>query len=188
MAKSDQKERLIYQLKVTLKGSKPPIWRRIQVVSDVSLAKLHQILQIAMGWTDSHLHQFMVGQTYYGVPDPQFDFEIEDEKKVRLSQIAPDVKKKFIYEYDFGDSWEHEIAVEKILQPEPGVRYPVCLAGKRACPPEDCGGMWGYESFLEAIRDPQHPEHDEMLEWVGGEVDSEAFELDPVNQDLKSIR
>lgn len=188
MAKGDQKERLIYQLKVTLKDSRPPIWRRIQVVSDVSFAKLHQILQIAMGWTDSHLHQFMVGQAYYGIPDPGFDFEIEDERKVRFSQIAPGVKKKFIYEYDFGDSWGHQITVEKILQPEPGVRYPVCLAGKRACPPEDCGGVWGYESFLEAIRDPQHPEHDEMLEWVGGEFDSEAFDLNAVNQDLKSIR
>lgn len=188
MAKSDQKERLIYQLKVTLKDSKPPIWRRVQVASDVSLAKLHQILQVAMGWTDSHLHQFVVGQTYYGIPDPGFDFEVEDERRARLNQVAPGVKKKFIYEYDFGDGWQHEIAVEKILQPEPGVRYPVCLAGKRACPPEDCGGVWGYESFLEIIRDLKHPEHDEMLEWAEGEFDSEAFDLNSVNQDLKSIR
>jgi hypothetical protein len=93
-----------------------------------------------------------------------------------------------VYEYDFGDGWEHEILVEKILQSEPGVRYPVCLAGKRACPPEDCGGVWGYESLLEALRDPEHPEHNDMLEWIGEDFDPEAFDLDSINQDLRSIR
>src|SRR5438067_2737090 len=103
MLKTLKKERLVYQLKVTLKGSKPPIWRRIQVTSDTSLAQLHQILQTVMGWTDTHLHQFVVAQKYYGTPDPEFDFEVEDESRIKLSQIAPDVKKKFMYEYDFGD-------------------------------------------------------------------------------------
>jgi hypothetical protein len=188
MSSRDKKDLLIYQLKVTLKDSKPPIWRRIQIASNISLAKLHRILQTAMGWTDSHLHQFMVGETYYGTPAPEFDFEVEDEGKIKLSQAAPGVKKKIVYEYDFGDGWEHEILVEKILQSEPGVRYPVCLAGKRACPPEDCGGVWGYESLLEALRDPEHPEHSDMLEWVGGDFDPEAFDLDSINQDLQSIR
>jgi hypothetical protein len=188
MSSRSKKDLLIYQLKVTLKGSKPPIWRRIQIASNISLAKLHRILQTAMGWTDSHLHQFVVGGTYYGTPTPEFDFEVEDEGKIKLSQAAPGVKKKIVYEYDFGDGWEHEILVEKILQSEPGVRYPVCLAGKRACPPEDCGGVWGYESLLEALRDPEHPEHNDMLEWVGGDFDPEAFDLDSIKQDLQSIR
>lgn len=149
----------IYQIKVTLRGSKPPIWRRIQVPGDISLGKLHRILQIVMGWTDSHLHQFIVGRTYYGQPDPNYgsDLEMRNESRVKLQQIAPGEKFKFIYEYDFGDSWEHELLIEKILPPETGVYYPRCLTGKRACPPEDCGGVWGYADFLDAIRDPNYP-------------------------------
>ncbi len=180
----------VYQLKVTLKYSQPPIWRRIQVKSDITLAKLHRILQATMGWYDSHLHQFKVRGTYYGVPDPGFGFgpEMKNEKTVKLSQIAPGEKSRFIYEYDFGDSWEHDIMVEKVLPPEEGVRYPICIKGKRACPPEDVGGMWGYVSFLEAIQDPNHPEHEEMLEWMEEDFDPEAFDLDAVNQELERIR
>jgi hypothetical protein len=178
----------IYQLKVTLKESKPPIWRRILVPGDISLSKLHQILQIAMGWEDSHLHQFIVGGTYYGEPDPGFRDEMKSERRVKLNQVAPHEKGRFTYEYDFGDSWEHQIVVEKIVPPEPGARYPVCTAGTRACPPEDCGGVWGYESLLEAIADPNNPEHDEMLEWVGEDFDPDAFDLEEINERLKRIR
>jgi hypothetical protein len=124
---------------------------------------------------------------YYGTPHPDFSFEVKNEKNVSLRQVVAKVKDKLIYEYDFGDSWEHELLVEKILLPEAGKRYPVCLTGKRACPPEDCGGIWGYTSFLDAIHDPQHPEHDEMLEWVGGPFDPEAFDLDEVNQELHRL-
>jgi hypothetical protein len=181
----------IYQIKVTLEYSKPPIWRRIQVPGDVNLRKLHRILQEVMGWSDYHLHQFIVGETYYGEPHPDYEgfgFQMRDEKRVKLAQIVPAEKFKFFYEYDFGDSWEHQLLVEKILPPEPGVHYPRCLKGKRACPPEDVGGVWGYDSFLEAIRDPDHPEHDDMLEWIGGEFDPEAFDLDEINATLKGIR
>jgi hypothetical protein len=178
----------IYQLKVTLKDSKPPIWRRILVPADVNLAKLHQILQAAMGWLGGHLHQFIVGGVYYGEPHPDFGDEIENERRVKLSQAASEVKDRFIYEYDFGDSWEHQIVVEKILPAELGVRYPICIAGKRACPPEDCGGVWGYESLLEAISDPKNPEHEEMLEWVGEDFDPEAFDLEEINEGLNRIR
>jgi hypothetical protein len=181
-------EALIYQLKVSLKGVKPPIWRTVQVSGDVSLGELHEILQIAMGWTDSHLHQFVVGDVYYSIPAPQSDFDVKDESRVKLRQVAPVAKSKMVYEYDFGDGWEHEILVEKIQPPEAGVRYPLCLKGKRACPPEDCGGVWGYESLLETIKDPNHPEHDEMLEWLGGEFDPEEFDLDSINQDLESLK
>lgn len=188
---------VIYQLKVTLKHSSPPIWRRIQVPGDITLAKLHHILQATMmGWEDYHLHQFVVGDlrdrrasVYYGQPTPDdWGIELQDERQVKLKQVAPREKIKFIYEYDFGDNWEHELLVEKILPPEPGVTYPRCLKGKGACPPEDVGGVWGYYSFLEAIQDPNHPEHEDMLDWIGGEFDPEAFDLDEINQALQHFK
>jgi len=173
----------IYQIKVTLRGSKPPIWRRIQVRSDTTLGELHHILQGVMDWAGYHLHQFIVGQTYYGVPHPDYGFDMADENRVKLSQIVTGEKFKFVYEYDFGDSWEHILLVEKILPPEEGVQYPVCIKGKRACPPEDVGGIWGYYGYLEAIQNPDHPEHEMMLEW-SGEMDPDAFDLDQVNKRL----
>jgi hypothetical protein len=182
------KDEPIYQLKITLMGSKPPIWRRVQVPGSISLYKLHQILQVVMGWEESHLHQFKFGRVYYGEPDPDFRDDMKNERRAKLMEVAPNEKDRFIYEYDFGDSWEHDILVEKILPAEPGTAYPFCLTGKRACPPEDCGGVWGYESLLEAIRDPNHPEHEEMLEWVGEDFAPEAFSLDETNEALGSIR
>ena len=178
----------IYQIKVTLEASKPPIWRRLLVRSDVTLAELHQVIQAAMGWAGYHLHQFIVGETYYGEPHPDYGFEMRDESRVKLSHVAPDEGAKFGYEYDFGDSWLHQVLVEKVLPPEPGQRYPVCIKGRRACPPEDVGGVWGYEEFLEAIRDPDHPEHEDYLEWIGGEFDPEEFDLDDVNAALRPFR
>ena len=177
----------IYQLKVTLKNSRPPIWRRIQVSGDVTLAKLHRILQEVMGWTDSHLHHFFINDVRYAVPHPDDWEETLNEARYKLRDLAEE-RAKFTYEYDFGDSWEHDILVEKIAPPEPGVHYPVCLKGKGACPPEDCGGIYGYLQLLEALQNPDHPEHDDMLEWIGGEFDPEAFDLDGVNQALRSIR
>ena len=177
----------VYQLKVTLRNSKPPIWRRIQVTSDTRLSVLHRVLQAVMGWEDAHLHQFMAHGMYYGTPHPDLGFEVKNEQQVSLQQVVSRVKDKLIYEYDFGDSWEHELLVEKILPLEAGQPYPVCLTGKRACPPEDCGGIWGYASLLEAIRDPEHPEHEEMVDWVGGAFDPEAFDLDEVNSALQNL-
>ncbi len=173
---------------MTLAGSKPPIWRRVLVPADISMAKLHQILQIVMGWTNSHLHQFDVGGTLIGVPDPDFGMPVRNERTVKLSQCVRGEKSKFTYAYDFGDSWEHAILVEKVLTAEPGARYPVCVAGKRACPPEDCGGVWGYADLLVAIRDTTHSEHDELLEWIGGHFDPEAFDLAAINQKLKPLQ
>ncbi len=178
----------IYEIKITLRGSKPPIWRRVQVPGKLSLYKLHQVIQLAMGWTNSHLHQFIIDGQYYGIPSPEDWEPIIDERRHSLSQIAPNVKRKFVYEYDFGDSWEHEIVVEKISSPEPGVHHPVCIKGKRACPPEDVGGIWGYENFLDAISDPKHEEHVSYLDWIGGEFDPEGCNLDKINQALRRVR
>lgn len=185
MAKDD-----IYRLKVTLRNSKPPIWRRIEVPGNIGLDKLHHILQVTMGWWDAHLHQYIVGQTYYGEPHPAYgdDLDMKDERKVKLNRIAPAEKSGFIYEYDFGDSWEHLVEVEKIFPAEAGVRYPRCIKGKRACPPEDVGGIWGYESFIEAIKDPNHPEHEDMLDWQGDDFDPEAFDLEEINNALQQLR
>ena len=178
----------IYQIKVTLMDSKPPIWRRIQVSADVSLAKLHQILQVVMGWTDSHLHQFVIGGKSYGQPDPDYGSEMADERRYKLSQVVKGEKAKFRYEYDFGDNWQHQLLVEKVLPPEPCTQYPRCLTGKRNCPPEDCGGVWGYAEFLEAIQNPDNPEHEDMLEWVGDEFDPEEFDMEEIHRALKRIK
>lgn len=176
----------IYQLKITLKRSKPPIWRRVQVRSEITLARLHDVIQIAMGWTDSHLHQFLVHGEAYSQPDFEMDElnpEVSDENNVPLWRLVG-LRDSFVYEYDFGDDWEHVIVVEKVLPVGEGILYPRCLAGKRACPPEDVGGIWGYQDFLIAINNPTHPEHREMLEWVGGAFDPAAFDLADVNLGL----
>jgi Plasmid pRiA4b ORF-3-like protein len=178
---------VVYQMKVTLKGTKPPIWRRLQVVSTTTLAQLHRVIQGVMGWEGYHLYQFVVGGLEYSDPKMLEEMEGEDAGRVSLATLVRGEKDKFLYEYDFGDSWEHELLIEKILPLDKAKYYPTCLTGKRACPPEDCGGIWGYAEFLEAIRDPQHPEHEEMLEWVGGEFDPDAFDLDEVNRELQRL-
>ncbi|MFZ2632329.1 MAG: plasmid pRiA4b ORF-3 family protein [Desulfosalsimonadaceae bacterium] len=178
----------IYQLKITLKDSKPPIWRRVLVPGSFSLGKLHHIIQIAMGWMDAHLHMFDINRTCYGEPSPDDWEPVKNETRFRLEAVAPPVKGKFVYEYDFGDSWKHTVTVEKILPPEPGVKYPQCIAGKRACPPEDVGGVWGYEEFLEAISDPDHEEHESFMEWAGEDFDPEALDLEDINQELQQMK
>ena len=177
----------VYQLKVSLRDSKPPIWRRLEVLSTTNLAKLHKILQIAMGWTNSHLHQFHIaGQAY---SDPTFELEeTANEGRMTLDKLKLQEKACIQYEYDFGDDWIHDVLVEKIVSPEPGAHYPRALTGKRACPPEDCGGIWGYAELLEAIADPKHPDHDEMLEWLDEDFDPEAFDLEAVNAQLHALR
>ena len=183
------KEAKIYQLKITLKYIRPPIWRRIQVRRDITLAALHQVLQITMGWYDSHLHQFRAGKTYYGAPDiDEFsELNLKDDSKAQLGRVLTKPKQKLIYEYDFGDGWEHEILLEKVSTPDPAVQYPRCLGGARACPPEDCGGVGGYANFVAAIRDPDHEEHDEYLDWIGGEFDPEKFNREEFDNVLTHI-
>jgi hypothetical protein len=178
----------IYQIKITLQDLRPPIWRRVQVRSDISLGELHQIIQTAMGWTNSHLHLFLIQGIEYGEPAPEYDWEVKDEQKVKLNRVITGEKFKFRYAYDMGDSWEHEILIEKILPAMPEVpRYGICITGKRACPPEDCGGTWGYSQLVETLRDPTHPEYESMLEWVGEEFDPEAFNVSEVNEALRQL-
>ncbi len=176
----------VYQIKVTLRGIKPPIWRRLLVPSAVTLGKLHAILQAAMGWQGGHLHQFVTGDDeYYGIRDPDFGLEdVRDESRVRLDRVLRAEKASIVYEYDFGDGWEHTIVLEKILPASAAGPVPRCVAGKRACPPEDCGGVPGYYRLLDAIADPKDPEHKALLEWVGGEFDPEHFDPVMVNVDL----
>ena len=192
MAKDDPSAGTVYQLKVTLMDISPPPWRRIQVKGDITLLKLHNVLQVVMGWEDYHLHQFEIDGISYTRPlpyDPIPDeLGQEDERRRRLNRMVTSENERFLYEYDFGDSWIHEILVEKILPLDPEMRYPVCLKGKRSCPPEDVGGPWGYADFLEAIQDPNNPEHEEYLEWAGEDFDPEAFDLDEINRALRKMR
>lgn len=178
----------IYRIKVTLRHLSPSVWRHVEVPADMKLGKLHCILQIAMGLSDSHLHAFRVGSTVYGVPDPDFpDDETVNERNVRLGQVAGE-DATLVYEYDFGDGWEHELKIEKAFPADPATHYPRCSGGERACPPEDCGGPPGYQHLLEVLRGPKHEEHEEMREWIGGEFDPEAFDLNSVNKRLWKLK
>jgi len=190
--KSDEEGRLVsprlYILKITLLGSQPPIWRRLAVPGDTTLFLLHHIIQAAMGWENDHLHEFIINKVRYG--DDEFDFgpEVISDRETLLQDVITRARKKFRYVYDFGDGWQHEILVEKITVPEAGQRYPYCLDGARACPPEDCGGIWGYEDLLAIINDPDHPDYKERLEWLGDNFDPEAFDLAAVNKELASFQ
>lgn len=174
----------ILQLKVVLCGARPPIWRRVLVPNTVTLNRLHQILQTVMGWTDSHLHEFRTGEARYGTPDPDWDEEGEvlPERRVRLGELLQRPKDRLVYEYDFGDDWQHDVLLEAVRPADKGMKYPYVLAGKRACPPEDVGGIWGYADFLKIIGNPTHPEHDDTLAWCGGSFDSEAFDAAAINR------
>jgi hypothetical protein len=171
----------VYQFKITLKHAHPPIWRRIQV-KDCTLDNLHEHIQTAMGWTNSHLHHFRIGEQLYGDPllmaENFEEMGYQDSTTTKLSDLLPtkDKRFRFEYEYGFGDSWEHEVRFEGCVEAERGKRYPLCLDGARACLPEDVGGVWGYADFVEAIQNPDHEDHDGMLEWVGGRFDLEAFD------------
>lgn len=175
----------IYQLHISLKYIKPEIWRRFLVTDEVTFEKLHKIIQIVMGWEDYHLHEFSVGSRKFGMPDEEWDFyEAENEKKVRLNELNMAENQKFGYLYDFGDSWEHEIKIEKLISIESGVKYPKCLAGERACPPEDCGAFPGYDQMFELHRLPpdELDEDDaERIQWLGEDHDFEYFSVDEVN-------
>src|SRR5205807_7847398 len=172
----------IYQFKVALIGITPPIWRRVQVTGNYTLAQLHRVLQVVMGWENYHLYMFRMGSKKYGPPDPDGvdDLGMVDAKRIRLAAVMPRVGTTFTYVYDYGDDWEHELLLEATLMPKPAVTYPRCLADERRCPPEDAGGIGGYADYLEAMFDPNHAEHEERMMWRGP-FDAEEFSVEKVN-------
>jgi hypothetical protein len=178
------------QLQISLKDHTPTIWRRLIVPGEIMLSKLHTIFQVAMGWEDYHLHLCLIGDKVYCVPDDEFDdeeFDDVDEDTVLLADVVT-VPMHFSYQYDLGDSWEHEVVIET-LDPVPlAVKFAACIDGQRACPPEDCGGTGGYKKFIEAVADPTHEEHDDYVRWVGRPFDPEAFSLAAANAALQRVR
>jgi hypothetical protein len=178
----------VFQLRVSLVGITPSIWRRLLVPQDIPLPRFHRVLQVAMGWTDAHLHEFTVGDVRFGVPDAEFEPGPIDYRRITLNQIAPRKGAGCVYEYDFGDSWEHLIEVEDELPADTvSARLPCCLAGERACPPEDVGGAAGYAEFLAAFDDPSHPEHESWRRSMGPGFAPSEFDIDGVNAVLASL-
>ena len=174
-----------YQLKITLSSIKPEIWRRFTVSADIKLSDLSKVIQTVMGWTNTHLHQFITkDRTLYAMPDEENSEFITDYRKVHLNQILTKVKQSIVYEYDFGDGWEHKIVLEKILQDYKD-KHPVCLAGRRECPPEDCGGPFGYQRLLDTISDPENPEYEDVLDWLGDGWDPKFFDETEISEKLK---
>jgi hypothetical protein len=178
----------VHQLKVTLRSVKPPVWRRIVVRSNISLGELAPVLEAAMGWLGGHLHAFEAEGTWYGSPDPDWDSTDLDENEYQLGEVLATVGSKMRWDYDFGDGWEHDVVVEKITDADPGVEYPLCLTGRRACPPEDCGGPPGYAELLAVLADPNHPDHEGLREWAPTDFDPASFDVDEANLALRSPR
>lgn len=177
----------IYELYVELEHIEPLIWRRLLVPGSITLPKLHDLLQLAMGWTNSHLHSFTFGKKTYGMADVDDFGELDmlDERKQSLDAVLAESARAFLYEYDFGDSWRCRIAAKPLARPNTDWQYPLCTGGARAAPPDDVGGPGGYEEFLAAIKDPKHEEHESMLTWIGGAFDPEGFDLNGINRMLR---
>jgi len=172
----------IFQIQISLNGSTPKIWRRIQLKSDTLLPDLHNIIQTTMGWDDSHLHQFIKNKEFYGDPSVDEDFDTIDYRKIKLSAMLKKEKETMKYEYDFGDGREHTLLLEKILPVDSKTKYPVCIAGEMHCPPEDCGGVWGYSDLLEILKDPKHKEYGNIIEWLRDDFDPKEFDLEEINK------
>ena len=174
----------VHQLKVTMVGIRPPVWRRVVVPSAITLSELHCVLQAAFGWWDYHLHEFDIAGVRYGIDDGEGWEPPKDERRARLGRLAP-IGSSFTYTYDFGDDWRHKVAVGQVTRADPSVAYPACSGGRRARPPEDCGGVSGYENLLAVLADPGDEEHASMLEWVGGAFDPEAFDPADFAENMK---
>jgi len=181
--KKSTQNRLV-TIKVSLRGSKPPIWRRLVMAASSSLADLNFAIQDSMGWGNCHLHAFEIDGRTYG--DRSVMDDITDESRLSLNGIVNAGTHRFSYTYDFGDNWEHAVTIEKITYADTPTPRPVCIAGKRACPPEDCGGIWGYKDLLEVLADPSHPEHADTKDWINDDFDPEAFEVHDANIRLGS--
>lgn len=192
--KQGEKTTVLYQLKIALKGIRPPVWRRIVVPSHITFDQLHDIIQLAMGWENSHLYEFEINDIVIDIPDEEYGFsfvgwrEKYDARAVELSRFVKKEGEKFTYTYDFGDNWVHLITLEKIETTTEPFRHPVCLKGKRACPPEDVGGIYGYMEVMDLLDGNRSEEEmEEFTEWYGGEYDPEHFDIEEVNQQLRAI-
>ncbi len=191
MSQHSPAHNVIVQIKIKLLGvTKPPVWRRVQLRADTRLDQLHEIIQAALGWENYHLHTFTVGEEEFGPRDPELMLDCGDERTVTLGELT-DIGARFRYTYDFGDNWEHEITVEDLLDPDPDTHYPILLAAKGACPPEDCGGTWGYADLKAILADPNDEQHEERLEWLGldnaSEFDPNTVTLDQLDEELALI-
>jgi len=179
----------VYQIQISLTNSKPEIWRKILVQPNLSLANFHMTIQIVMGWSNSHLHQFIKDTTFYTkkMEDDMTwgDLNNVDYKGLKISDLLKNENDKIDYEYDFGDSWHHDIVLEKILDTSEKTKYPTCTDGKLACPPEDCGGIWGYSDLLKVLNNPRHKDYADLLDWLDGEFDPNYFNIEKTNLNLK---
>lgn len=178
-------ENTVISLRIVIREIEPIIWRRIEVPAAITLPKLHMVIQDTFGWTNSHLHSFYIGDKEYGYEDELGELDIIDERRIELCKILRINTPGFWYLYDFGDHWQHDVQIEHILPVRADRTYPICTAGARKCPPEDCGGTGGYEHLLEVIRNPEDEEYDSMLRWLGGKYDPEEFDLLGINRKLK---
>jgi hypothetical protein len=184
----------IYQIRIALDRSNPEIWRRVLVPAEISLAGFHLVIQSAMGWENEHLHQFIKNKRFYTIRYPGDGFWNEmtnmdyEKEKLRICDLLLKVKNKISYEYDFGDSWIHTIVLEKIIPAETGVKYPVCIAGKMNCPPEDSGGIFGYMQMLDILKHPENEQYEDFLEWIGEDFDPEEFDMMAINKMLLRLK
>ncbi len=177
-----------YTLKIAIKHIKPPVWRRVRAPGSLTLADLHSVIQIVFGWENDHLHDFRVGDKRYGDPTIMDELVDLNEERYTLDGVFAARAKKMLYTYDFGDNWEHEITVEKREPASPADEIPVCLAGKRAGPPDDCGGPWGYGDLLESAKDPESERYEELMEWMDlDSMDPEEFDLPRANVRLAKV-
>ena len=176
----------VYVIKVTLLGTRPPVWRRILVPRDITLQHLHRTLQTVMGWTNSHLHQFVVQRRTFSDPRSRGGTKVTNENRTRLGELIWTVGAKLLYEYDLGDGWQHELLLEEVLLGDESFQQ-ICVAGKRCCPPEDCGGPQGFAELLKALQNANDPSHEEVCAWLGDFV-PESFSADETNQRLRRRR
>ena len=185
MDRSSPSEDSIFTLKITLLGTKPAVWRRVEVLDCINLENLHYIVQCVMGWDNCHLHQYLSGKERYGVPSPDNDYHhVHDESQFVLADIFKRKGTKLKYEYDFGDGWLHEIVLESRVAATAEHTHPVCLGGARNCPPEDVGGVWGYAELLESVSNPRHPRRRQFEEWLDEIYDPDRFDLNEINKVL----
>jgi hypothetical protein len=175
----------VLSVKITLRNVKPPIWRRVAVRGGMNLGDLHVLIQVVMGWDNGHLHAFDIGGEQYGDPDGMDD--IANENRLTLNGLVKSGVSRFRYTYDFGDDWEHDVLIEKASPPAAVTAFPACVAGKRHCPPEDCGGPWGYAELLETLANPAHPDHGEQREWIGEGFDPEEFSVAETDTALAEV-